>query len=73
MSEGVEWAVHCCLLLDWMGEDRPVSTTRLAAGFELPPLTSTSSSRRWSGRASRRPRRARAAGSAWPGPWSGSP
>ncbi|WP_207944794.1 RrF2 family transcriptional regulator [Actinomadura rubrisoli] len=37
MSEGVEWAAHCCLLLDWMGEDRPVSTTRLAAGFELPP------------------------------------
>lgn len=37
MSEGVEWAVHCCLLLDWMGEDRPVSTARLAAGFELPP------------------------------------
>ncbi|WP_207400995.1 RrF2 family transcriptional regulator [Actinomadura roseirufa] len=37
MSEGVEWAAHCCLLLDWMAGDRPVSTTRLAAGFELPP------------------------------------
>ncbi|MFD0683517.1 RrF2 family transcriptional regulator [Actinomadura fibrosa] len=37
ISEGVEWAAHCCLLLDWMGADRPVSTTRLAAGFDLPP------------------------------------
>ncbi|MFB4300130.1 RrF2 family transcriptional regulator [Actinomadura sp. NTSP31] len=37
ISEGVEWAAHCLLLLDWMGEDRPVPTARLAAGFELPP------------------------------------
>ena len=37
ISEGVEWAAHCCLLLDWMGEDGPVSTARLAAGYGLPP------------------------------------
>ncbi|MGI5325280.1 RrF2 family transcriptional regulator [Actinomadura nitritigenes] len=37
ISEGVEWAAHCLLLLDWMDEDRPVPTARLAAGFELPP------------------------------------
>ncbi|GAA0259023.1 Rrf2 family transcriptional regulator [Actinomadura nitritigenes] len=37
IGEGVEWAAHCLLLLDWMGEDRPVPTARLAAGFELPP------------------------------------
>jgi len=37
ISEGVEWAAHCCLLLDWMGVDGPVSTARLAAGYGLPP------------------------------------
>ncbi|WP_181871077.1 RrF2 family transcriptional regulator [Sphaerisporangium album] len=37
MSEGVEWAVHCCLTLGWLGDDRPVPTSRLAAGYELPP------------------------------------
>ncbi|GAB3649950.1 RrF2 family transcriptional regulator [Glycomyces tarimensis] len=37
ISEGVEWAAHCCLLLDWMGVDEPVSTARLAAGYGLPP------------------------------------
>jgi Rrf2 family protein len=37
MNEGVEWAVHVCLLLDWLGSDRPVSTTRLAASYDLPP------------------------------------
>ncbi|MFC4588272.1 RrF2 family transcriptional regulator [Sphaerisporangium corydalis] len=36
MSEGVEWALHCCLTLDWLGGDRPVPTARLAAGYELP-------------------------------------
>jgi Rrf2 family protein len=36
MSEGVEWAAHCCLLLDWLAEDRPVPTAKLAAGFEVP-------------------------------------
>jgi Rrf2 family protein len=37
MSEGVEWAVHCCLLLDWLGDQRPVPTSRLASAFETPP------------------------------------
>lgn len=37
ISEGVEWAAHCCLLLDWMGTEGPVSTARLAAGYGLPP------------------------------------
>ncbi|WP_067486434.1 RrF2 family transcriptional regulator [Actinomadura hibisca] len=37
MSEGVEWAAHVCLLLDWLGDGRPVSTGRLAAGYDLPP------------------------------------
>ncbi|MEV4255736.1 Rrf2 family transcriptional regulator [Spirillospora sp. NPDC049652] len=37
MNEGVEWAVHICLLLDWTGTDEAVSTTRLAAGYDLPP------------------------------------
>lgn len=42
MSEGVEWAAHCCLLLEWLGEPaapadhRPVATARLAAAFEVP-------------------------------------
>ena len=37
MSEGVEWAAHCCLLLDWIGDADPVPTAQLAAAFELPP------------------------------------
>lgn len=37
MSEGVEWAAHCCLLLDWLAWDRPVPMAKLAAGFEVPP------------------------------------
>lgn len=37
MSAGVEWAAHCCITLDWLGADQPISTTRLAAGFEIPP------------------------------------
>ncbi|GII79391.1 Rrf2 family transcriptional regulator [Sphaerisporangium rufum] len=36
MSEGVEWAVHCCLTLAWLGDERPVPAARLAAGYELP-------------------------------------
>ncbi|AXA75227.1 RrF2 family transcriptional regulator [Achromobacter xylosoxidans] len=36
MSEGVEWALHCCLTLAWVGNDGPVPTSRLAAAFELP-------------------------------------
>jgi len=35
MSEGVEWGLHACIALDWIG-DRPVSTAKLASTFELP-------------------------------------
>ena len=36
MSEGVEWALHCCLTLAWLdGETVPTAT--LAAAFEVPP------------------------------------
>ncbi|WP_344312835.1 Rrf2 family transcriptional regulator [Fodinicola feengrottensis] len=37
MSQGVEWAAHCCLLLDWLDEGRPVPTGKLAAAFEVAP------------------------------------
>ncbi len=37
MSRGVEWAAHCCLLLDWLGPAEPVPTSKLAASFDLPP------------------------------------
>ncbi|MPS28303.1 MAG: Rrf2 family transcriptional regulator [Alcaligenaceae bacterium] len=36
MSEGVEWGLHCCVALGWMGQDEVVSTARLAAKFGLP-------------------------------------
>ncbi|WP_433260031.1 RrF2 family transcriptional regulator [Actinosynnema sp. CS-041913] len=36
MSEGVEWAVHCCLNLAWTGAEHAVSAARLAAYYELP-------------------------------------
>ncbi len=36
MSNGVEWAAHCCLLLDWLGPDAVVPSAKLAAAFELP-------------------------------------
>lgn len=36
MSQGVEWAVHCCLLLDWLDAE-PMSTARLARGHGLAP------------------------------------
>lgn len=35
MNEGVEWAVHSCLNLAWLGE-RAVPAARLAAFYELP-------------------------------------
>jgi len=35
MSEGVEWALHSCLLMAWQGDD-PVSTAKIAAAFDLP-------------------------------------
>ncbi|MGX7677228.1 RrF2 family transcriptional regulator [Plantactinospora sp. DSM 117369] len=37
ISEGVEWGLHCCLTLAWIGDDEPVSAPRLATWFELPP------------------------------------
>lgn len=37
MGEGVEWAAHCCLLLDWLDTGRPVPTAKIAAAFEVPP------------------------------------
>ncbi|MEU6974673.1 Rrf2 family transcriptional regulator [Streptomyces sp. NPDC046371] len=36
MNEGVEWAMHSCLNLAWIGEDRVVTAARLAAYHELP-------------------------------------
>lgn len=35
MSDGVEWALHSCLLMAWQG-DASTSTARLAAAFDLP-------------------------------------
>ncbi|MFI9504028.1 RrF2 family transcriptional regulator [Nocardia sp. NPDC052566] len=37
MSEGVEWGLHCCLVLGWLDERAPIATARLAEIFELPP------------------------------------
>jgi Rrf2 family protein len=36
MSERVEWGLHCCITLAWLGNDEPVSTARFAAEFDLP-------------------------------------
>ncbi|MEU4099945.1 RrF2 family transcriptional regulator [Streptomyces tanashiensis] len=36
MSEGVEWALHSCLNLAWIGPGRAVTAARLAAYHELP-------------------------------------
>ncbi len=37
MSEGVEWGLHCCLVLAWLDDRAPIATARLAQMFELPP------------------------------------
>lgn len=37
LSRGVEWAVHTCLNLSWIGTDEGVSSARLAAFYDLPP------------------------------------
>ncbi|MCO5969794.1 RrF2 family transcriptional regulator [Actinoallomurus soli] len=37
MGEGVEWGLHCCLVLAWIGDDEALSTAKLAKWFELPP------------------------------------
>ncbi|MGW0856599.1 RrF2 family transcriptional regulator [Streptomyces sp. NPDC002690] len=36
MSAGVEWGLHCCLTLAWLGDEEAVSSARLAAWFDLP-------------------------------------
>ncbi|MFD3684200.1 RrF2 family transcriptional regulator [Nocardiopsis sp. NPDC058631] len=36
MSEGVEWALHSCLNLAWVGPERAVTSTRLAEYYQLP-------------------------------------
>ncbi|MEW2412466.1 Rrf2 family transcriptional regulator [Streptomyces sp. NPDC046866] len=36
MSEGVEWALHSCINLAWIGPERAVPAARLAAWHELP-------------------------------------
>ncbi|MBT2440791.1 Rrf2 family transcriptional regulator [Streptomyces sp. ISL-36] len=36
MSEGVEWALHSCLNLAWIGPERAVTAARLAAYHDLP-------------------------------------
>ncbi len=35
-SRGVEWALHTCLNLSWVGADESVTATRLAAFYDLP-------------------------------------
>ena len=37
MSEGVEWALHSCLVLAWLEDEGPLSSATLAAAFDLPP------------------------------------
>src|SRR5690606_29875681 len=36
MNQGVEWGLHCCVALGWIGNNEVVSTARLAAKFNLP-------------------------------------
>lgn len=36
MSEGVEWALHCCVNLAWADSDQALPTARLAAFHDLP-------------------------------------
>lgn len=37
MSEGVEWGLHCCMVLAWLEDRAPIATGKLAEMFELPP------------------------------------
>lgn len=37
MSEGVEWALHCCVDLSRVGSPQAVPAARLAALYDLPP------------------------------------
>ncbi len=36
MNEGVEWGLHCCVALGWIGQNEVISTAKLAAKFGLP-------------------------------------
>jgi Rrf2 family protein len=36
MSERIEWGLHCCVTLAWLGHEEPVPTARFAAEFDLP-------------------------------------
>jgi len=36
MGEGVEWGLHCCLTLAWVGDEEPLPMAKLAAWFDLP-------------------------------------
>lgn len=36
MNQGVEWGLHCCVALGWIGQNEVVSTAKLAAKFDLP-------------------------------------
>jgi hypothetical protein len=38
-NEGVEWALHSCVLLAWLEDQVPISTSRLANAYELPAAT----------------------------------
>lgn len=37
MSEGVEWALHCCTVLALLPPDRSMASARLAEFHEVPP------------------------------------
>lgn len=37
MSRGVEWALHCCVLLHWAGPDA-IPSAKLAGYHDLPPV-----------------------------------
>ena len=37
MSQGVEWAIHCCTVLAALPPDRTLSSARLAEYHEVPP------------------------------------
>jgi Rrf2 family protein len=36
MSQGVEWVLHCCLNLAWVGPEHPVPAAKLAEFNDLP-------------------------------------
>ncbi len=36
MNQGVEWGLHCCVALGWIGQNEVVPTAKLAAKYALP-------------------------------------